>query len=51
MIITSLVGRLKAWLRYRRNVEILSRLTDRELADIGINRGAIEDIARHGAHA
>lgn len=51
MIITTLVSRFKDWLRFRRNVEILSRLTDRELADIGINRASIEDVARHGARA
>lgn len=46
MIISSLLSRFKAYLRYRRNVEILSRLTDRELSDIGLNRGEIEATAR-----
>ena len=46
MIISTLISRVKAYLRYRRNVEILSRLTDRELADIGISRGSIDEAAR-----
>ncbi|MCA1952342.1 MAG: DUF1127 domain-containing protein [Hyphomicrobiales bacterium] len=51
MILTQLIARLQAWLRYRRNVEILSRLTDRELADIGLNRGSIGEAARRVANA
>lgn len=51
MILTTLFARLQAWLRYRRNVEVLSRLTDRELADIGLNRGIIEEAARRAATA
>ena len=51
MIISTLIARIKAYLRYRRNVEVLSRLTDRELADIGVGRGCIEDVARHGIAA
>lgn len=40
-----------AWRRYRDALRELSRLTDRELNDIGINRVDIEAIARHaGAH-
>lgn len=46
MIISTLISRLKAYLRYRRNIEILSRLTDRELSDIGLNRGEIDGVAR-----
>lgn len=51
MIITTLINRLKAYLRYRRNVEALSRLTDRELSDIGIARWDIDTIARDVARA
>jgi uncharacterized protein YjiS (DUF1127 family) len=51
MIITVLISRIKAWLAYRRNVEILSRLSDRELSDIGLSRGRIEDAARGVLHA
>ena len=39
-----------AWLgdhrRYRRTLDELSNLTDRELADIGIRRGEIDLVAR-----
>jgi uncharacterized protein YjiS (DUF1127 family) len=51
VIITTLINRLKAYLRYRRNVEALSRLTDRELSDIGVSRWNIETIARDVARA
>ena len=46
MILTTLIGRLKAYLRYRRSVEVLSRLTDRELDDIGIARWRIDQVSR-----
>jgi uncharacterized protein YjiS (DUF1127 family) len=51
MILTHIIARIQSWLRYRRNVEILSQLSDRELADIGLNRGSIEDAARHAVNA
>lgn len=35
------------WRRYRRTVSELSRMSDRELSDIGIARGDIRQIARH----
>jgi uncharacterized protein YjiS (DUF1127 family) len=38
--------KLNAWRRYREAVRELSQLTDRELSDIGIRRGEIEDIVR-----
>lgn len=34
------------WRRYRNTVSELSRLSNRELADLGINRGEIHSIAR-----
>ncbi len=37
---------LKAWRQARRTQTQLSRLTARELDDLGINRGDIADIAR-----
>jgi uncharacterized protein YjiS (DUF1127 family) len=49
MLISSIISRLKAYLRYRRSVEVLSRLTDRELADIGVSRWSIDQIARDTA--
>lgn len=51
MILTQVFARIQSWLRYRRNVEVLSQLTDRELADIGLHRGAIEQAARSVAKA
>jgi uncharacterized protein YjiS (DUF1127 family) len=38
--------KLNAWRRYREAVRELSQLSDRELNDIGIRRGDIEDIVR-----
>ncbi len=51
MIVTTLINRLKAYLRYRRNLETLSRLSDRELRDIGIARWDIDSVARDVARA
>ncbi len=51
MIVTTLINRLKAYLRYRRNLETLSRLSDRELSDIGIARWDIDSVARDVARA
>lgn len=42
-----LAEKLEAWMRYREAVKELSQLSDRELHDIGINRGNIEYVARH----
>ncbi|MGL4727245.1 MAG: DUF1127 domain-containing protein [Bosea sp. (in: a-proteobacteria)] len=46
MFITTLLANLRSWLRYRETVRELSRLTNRELNDLGIHRGEIESIAR-----
>ncbi|KAF0231293.1 MAG: hypothetical protein FD175_1162 [Beijerinckiaceae bacterium] len=51
MILTHIIARIQNWLRVRRNVEILSQLSDRELSDIGLSRGSIEDAARHAVNA
>lgn len=51
MILTHIIARIQSWLRFRRNVEILSQLSDRELADIGLNRGSIEQAARQAIGA
>ena len=42
----SISEKVNAWRRYREAVRELSQLTDRELSDIGIRRGDIEDIVR-----
>jgi uncharacterized protein YjiS (DUF1127 family) len=38
--------KLAAWRRYRDAVRELSQLSDRELSDIGIRRGDIENLVR-----
>ena len=38
--------KLTTWRRYREAVRELSQLTDRELEDIGVRRGEIDDIVR-----
>lgn len=51
----SLLQRLIAWYgerqRYRRTVNELSALTERELADIGLTRSDIVDVARRSARS
>ncbi|MGN6459728.1 MAG: DUF1127 domain-containing protein [Pseudolabrys sp.] len=42
---------LQAWRRYNRSLNELSRLGDRELADIGISRSEIPTIAWKAANA
>jgi uncharacterized protein YjiS (DUF1127 family) len=39
------------YLRYRASVRALSQLSERELADIGIDRGGIDAAAKRAAHA
>jgi uncharacterized protein YjiS (DUF1127 family) len=39
-------GRLALYSRYRVTLEELGQLTDRELADLGMHRSNIRDIAR-----
>ncbi|WP_173932358.1 DUF1127 domain-containing protein [Chelativorans sp. Marseille-P2723] len=42
----NLIRNYRNWRRYRQTVDELSRLSNRELADIGINRGDIPYVAR-----
>ncbi len=42
----NLMANYKNWRRYRETYNELSRLTARELNDLGINRGDIGQIAR-----
>jgi uncharacterized protein YjiS (DUF1127 family) len=51
MFIISLVAKFRAFLRYRETVRELSKLSDRELDDLGIARSDITSIARHYAMA
>jgi uncharacterized protein YjiS (DUF1127 family) len=45
MLLTNLVRLYRRWRRYDASLRELSRLGDRELADIGINRSEITHIA------
>jgi uncharacterized protein YjiS (DUF1127 family) len=42
----NIVRNYRNWRRYRDTVSELSRLSNRELADLGINRGEIHAVAR-----
>ena len=44
------VRKYNSWKTYRRTVDELSRLTARELNDIGIGRGDIKFVARRASH-
>ena len=41
---TTLVRLIREWKRYNRSINELSRLGDRELADIGISRSEIDRV-------
>jgi uncharacterized protein YjiS (DUF1127 family) len=45
MVLTHVFHVLRAWQRYRACVRELSKLTDLELADIGISRSGIISVA------
>ncbi len=49
MFTSVILSKIKAYLKYRETVRQLSRLTDRELEDIGIARFQIEGLARTNA--
>jgi uncharacterized protein YjiS (DUF1127 family) len=42
----NIVENYRNWRRYRETVSELSRLSNRHLADLGINRGEIPSVAR-----
>jgi uncharacterized protein YjiS (DUF1127 family) len=46
----ALVRMIRDWKRYNRSVTELSRLGDRELADIGISSSDIQRVAWSAAH-
>ena len=46
MFTTLLLSKIRGYLKYRETVRELSRLSDRELDDLGISRFQIESIAR-----
>lgn len=45
-MIRSLSAKFNAWLRFRESVRELSRLSDRELSDLGIGRHDIANVVR-----
>ena len=49
-IINRNLRKFKRWQRYHNTVVELSRLTNRELADLGINRCDIERVAKQSIH-
>ena len=51
MTLKSIASKISSWRRYRDSVRELSRLTDRELNDLGISRGDIEFVARKSLRA
>lgn len=51
MFVTTFLAKLRSWLRYRETIRELSRLSDRELEDLGINRSEIEIVAKTHAFA
>jgi uncharacterized protein YjiS (DUF1127 family) len=50
MTVKTLAQKVQEWRRHRASIRELSRLTDRELADLGINRGDIEFVTKAGNH-
>lgn len=49
-MIASVIRLLHQWKLYNRSLNELSRLGDRELADIGINRSDIAAVAWQSSH-
>ena len=47
MIVSWILSKIRNYLQYRDTVAELSRLTDRELDDLGISRFEIESVARN----
>ena len=51
MFTSLLLAKIKSYLKYRETMRELSRLSDRELADIGIARFEIDEVARTAIEA
>jgi len=50
-MLASIIRLFRAWRRYRDAVQELSYLSDRDLADIGVNRSEIQRLAWQHAHS
>lgn len=50
-LIKTLTSKYSAWRRFRESVRELSRLSDRELSDLGIGRSDIVTIVKHSVQA
>ena len=50
MIVTWILSKIRNYMQYRETVAELSRLTDRELDDLGISRYDIDSVARGSGH-
>jgi uncharacterized protein YjiS (DUF1127 family) len=50
VMFANLVRMIREWKRYNRSLSELSRLGDRELADIGISRSDIQRVAWNATH-
>jgi uncharacterized protein YjiS (DUF1127 family) len=51
MFISRFIRLLRSWWRYNESIRELTRLNDRELADIGISRSEIASVAWQNAKA
>lgn len=51
MLISRFIKLVRSWWRYNESVRELARLSDRELADIGISRSEIQTVAWANARA
>jgi len=51
MFVTTILAKIREFLRYRETVRELSQLSDRELDDLGITRFQIPSVAREHAAA
>jgi uncharacterized protein YjiS (DUF1127 family) len=51
MLFSRFIQLLRAWWRYNESVRELARLSDRELADIGVTRSEIAAVAWRNARA
>ena len=49
VIITVILSKIRAFMKYRESVRELSYLSDTQLRDIGVERGAIKSVAREVA--